>query len=98
VAFDPTRTVFVNLWSRRAGGRVSYQAEVFTDPDDAALDAASPSIYAYAGTVCALPGGETRFADLSGRGAGLRRDDASAARDETAHERGLRQGAGRTVL
>lgn len=88
-------TLFVNLWRRRGGG---YQADLYVDRDDAAADAAAPSLYAYAGTVVLVPGAPPRWADLERHGAAVRDERAADAAEEAAHERALRQGAGRRVL
>lgn len=90
--------VLVNLWARRRGGRLSYQVEVFDDLDDAAADAASPSIYGYAGTLMAAPDGTAALLDLTAHGDAVRGEAAEAAAEEERLECGLRQGAGRIVL
>lgn len=90
--------LFVNLWTRRAAGRASWQADLFLAADDAAADAASPSLYCYAGTVALWPAAPPRLLDLSAHGAAVLADRLADAAAEAAHERGLRQGAGRRVL
>lgn len=90
--------VFVNLWIRRSAKGVSYQTDVYASRDAAAADAATPGIYAYGGTLAAAPSGAAVLLDLSEHGRALRRETAADARDDSAHERGLRRGAGRPVL
>lgn len=91
-------TVFINLWARRHHGALSYQAELFRDLDAAAIDAASPSLYVYAGTIVAEIDGSTRLIDLAALGGAILRDDRRNAADELRLELGLQRGAGRIVL
>ncbi len=92
------RPVYVNLWVRRARGGSSVQAEAFADRDTAAADAASPSLYTYAGTLIGGGDGGATWDDLSGHGLAVLRERADQAAEEAALERGLRGGAGRPVL
>lgn len=90
--------LFLNLWTRRAAGRASWQADLFVTVDDAAADAASPSLHSYAGTVALWPAAPPRLVDLSVQGAAVLADRRADAAAESAYERGLRQDAGRRVL
>ncbi len=92
-----SQALFLNLW-RRTGRAAGYQADLYTDRDEAAADAASPSLYAYAGTVVLVPGLAPRWADLATHGAAVLTERAAAAAEEAAHEHSLRHGAGRRVL
>ncbi len=89
--------LFINLWCRRHGGAQSWHPDAFTDLDEAAADAAQPSLYAYAGTLM-VTGGRGRLLDLSAHGARLLAEARRERADERRHRRGLAAGAGRNVL
>lgn len=89
--------VYVNLWLRRRAGGICYQPDVFTDLDDAAADAAQPSLYSYAGTIVVTASG-CELLDLSEHGAAVERARRADRAEERRHRRGLGSGAGRGVL
>lgn len=91
-------TLFLNLWRRRAPRGSGYQADLYTDRDEAAADAASPSLYHYAGTVVIAPAAPPRLVDLTGLGAAVLAERAADATEEAAFARSLSRGAGRPVL
>jgi hypothetical protein len=93
-----TQALFLNLWRRCDGKGAAYQADLYTDRDEAAADAASPSLYRYAGTVILVPGAPPRLADLSHLGGAVLVERAADAAEEAAHIRALTTGAGRRVL
>lgn len=94
----PPRQVFVTLWARRGRDGVSVQGDCHDDLDQAAADAASPSLYAYAGTLMAGPDGEARLLDLTAHGEAVLAEAARSLRDEDRLAAALCRGAGRNVL
>ncbi|MBF0335443.1 MAG: hypothetical protein HQL40_17655 [Alphaproteobacteria bacterium] len=96
--FGPPRAVFVNLWARSGREGISVQADCHDDLDEAAADAASPSLYAYAGTLMGAPDGPARLLDLSAHGAAVLAEAERGLRDEDRLAAALCRGAGRPVL
>ncbi|MBF0374023.1 MAG: hypothetical protein HQL38_03495 [Alphaproteobacteria bacterium] len=98
-SLGPPRAVFVNLWARSGRDGASVQADCHDDLDEAAADAASPSLYAYAGTLMAGgPDGPARLLDLSAHGEAVLAEAERGRRDEDRLSAALGRGAGRPVL